>query len=76
MRADEQDIEARLAAQLVRKVCCQHTCAGAQCVDPNHRRDENFVRDQLQMLGLGENLTPVSTEERHKWIETYTKGRE
>lgn len=73
MHAD--DVEARLAAQLVRRMCCQHECEGRQCTDRNHRRDENLVRDHLQMLGLGEDLDSVSTEERQEWFANYATSR-
>lgn len=73
MRADPDDVEARLAAQLVRRKCRQHLCGGEGCTDPNHRRDEHRTQDHLQMLGLSETLPAVGHEERHAWFDTYAQ---
>jgi hypothetical protein len=74
MGTGHQDVEARLAAQLVRRMCCQHDCKGDRCIDLHHRRDENLVEDHLAMLGLKGELPPVSSEERHEWFEEYAKA--
>lgn len=50
-----------LAVVRVRRECNQHRCTdGPQCEHPNHRRDVDYLRECLSMLGLLGKSFPTS----------------
>lgn len=70
------DIERRLAALMVRRICNQHACTGTDCAHENHRRDVDFLlsaRTQdpgmLDMLGLPREYPDVTEKDRITWLK-------
>lgn len=61
---DAHGVITRLAAQMVRRKCNQHQCEGAACAHPNHRRDVDFLRHCLEVLGLPGDHQEVTPEDR------------
>lgn len=59
---DQTTAEQWLAARRVRKMCMQHVCTGDPCQHRNHRRDLDYARHCLTMLGL----TDVAKETREE----------
>lgn len=61
---DAGAIVARMAATTVRRKCNQHRCAGVSCAHPNHRRDVDYLRHCLELLGLPGTHETVTAEDR------------
>lgn len=72
------EIQHRLAARTVRRICNQHSCSGADCTHPNHRKDADYLLSEdedypgmLDMLGLPRNYPEITERDRIvylKWL--------
>lgn len=69
------DIERRMAAQMVRRICNQHQCTGWDCTNENHRKDAHFLLStdkdypgMLDMLGLPREYPDLTEEDRTVWL--------
>lgn len=59
----QTDDERQRAARMVRRICTQHECGGADCTDVNHRRDLAYAAYCLEMLGLADVDSGAREEE-------------
>lgn len=65
---DAADVIQHLAATRVRRMCNQHRCSGPGCQDPNHRRDVNYLRHTLDVLGLPGTYREPTQEDRDQLL--------
>lgn len=79
------DIERRLAAMMVRRICNQHKCTGPGCTDENHRKDADYLLStdkrydpvtgvllpsgMLDMLGLPHECPDITEKDRTTWLK-------
>lgn len=70
------DIERRMAAMMVRRVCNQHRCTGSDCTDIEHRKDNDFLLStdkdhpgMLDMLGLAHEYPDLTEQDRTVWLK-------
>lgn len=70
------DIERRLAAMAVRRMCNQHQCTGESCVDTSHRKDADYLLSEnerfpgmLDMLGLPREYPDLTEQDRLVWLK-------
>lgn len=78
--ADDRSRDAvamKLAAMLVRRQCNQHGCekpATGACGHPEHRRDVDYMRHCLDVLGLPSELPDLTPRERQEWLGGLRRG--
>lgn len=64
---DVGSVAAKLAASMVRRMCNQHGCEmplKGTCDHPNHRRDVDYLRSMLDLLGLPQDFEEVTQADR------------
>jgi hypothetical protein len=62
------DLAKRLAALAVRRAANQHGCRGRDCRHPDHRRDVDFCRVLLEMIGLPGEYPEVTEADRVEYV--------
>lgn len=68
---DAHAVIGKMAATTVRRLCNQHRCtapAGTPCGHPEHRRDADYLRHVLTLLGLPGDYQEVTQEDREQLL--------
>lgn len=64
-------VAGKLAALMVRRQCNQHSClkpSTGTCDHPDHRRDVDYMRHCLEVLGLTSDYPELTESDRRAWL--------
>lgn len=68
---DAGDVITKMATTMARRMCNQHGCtapSGRPCRHPDHRRDVDYLRHVLSVLGLPGAHEAVTPEDREQLL--------
>ena len=70
---DAGNVAAKMATVMARRMCNQHRCtapSGTPCVHPDHRRDVDYLRHVLTLLGLPGAYAEVTQDDRDQLLSS------